>query len=196
MNNKLKIKLNFASGFTFLEVIIAVFIFVIAVVMVAQIFGSGYMGFKKSHLLQQNLETAQQAINILAKTLRTSEIINVTGNKEIKVFDYSRLSNNCIIYKFLDDGAALKVGSVTIDSSSENPLTDCQSSIFSPSQNMTSGKVYGNFFVVQNDPNNQTVGRITISMRVCLRESCEGNPKDEARLQTTVSLRNFEEVSS
>ena len=195
MNNKLKkIKGSTRRGFTFLEVIVATFIFVIAMVMIAQIFSSGYLGFRKARALQQDLEAAQQAINIMAKTLRTSAVISPDADgssKSIVVFDYSRSVNNCIKYEFPAEGAGLKIGSVTKD----NPET-CRDEQPGAGQNMTSGKVFGNFHIVPNDPDGppKETGRLTISMKVCLKEGCSGNPKNEARVQTTVSLRNYKEV--
>lgn len=195
-------KKSAVRGFTFLEVIVATFIFVIAMVMISQLFGSGYLGFKKSRSVQQDLEAAQQAINIMAKTLRTSAVIepDVEGDTTtIKILDYSRSANNCIIYEFFGGtDNVLRVGSTSIDLDlSDDPVADCDASSFTASQNMTSGRVNGSFYVVPNNPTGtpRETGRLVISMRVCLKESCTTNPKDEARIQTTVSLRNYRETN-
>ncbi len=178
------------KGFTFIEVIIATFIFVVIMTALVAVFGSALKSYKSGKAIQKDLEGAQQAMNIMAKTLRTSKIVSSTATA-ITVFDYSQddteesgPNKECIKYEF--SGNSLRSGSASV--------ADESACAVASTADMTTGTVTGNFYVVPSD--DDTAGKVMISAKVCPENGCAGNPRDEAKIQSTVSLRNeYEELA-
>lgn len=171
-------------GFTFLEVIIAVAIFAIIMVAVSGIFGKSFKSYRGTQAIQKDMENAQFALNLMAKTVRTSKIIvpSVTNTVlAIRIYDYSQLSNKCIEYKF--ENNKLKSGASNIADADEMLCTSTTSIVLS---DMTTETITGSFSVVPSSPT--VIGRVTISAEVCPPGGCSGAEKDRARVQTTVSL--------
>lgn len=174
------------KGFSLLEVVVAVFIFSLIMVFTASVFGRAFQGYRTAKVIQKDLENAQYAMNLVAKTIRTSKIIVPPATSTvlaIRVYDYSQLSNKCIEYKF--ENNKLKSGASNIADTDE---TLCISTTSIVPSDMTTGTIAGSFSAVPSSPT--VTGKVTISMKVCPSSPCPGNPKDEARIQTTVSLRN------
>ncbi len=187
------------KGFTFVEVIIATFVFVLIMTTLSVIFSSALKSLRSGKAIQKDLEGAQQAMNIIAKTLRTSKVVDpdipTLNASSITVYDYSQAdfvdpvdgpNKECIKYEF--SGNSLKSGAVTAANE------DACAAASVTTANMTTGTVTGNFYV---DPSTKDLaGKITIAVKVCPPNGCTGNPKDEAKVQSTVSLRNeYEELA-
>lgn len=181
-----------------MEIIIAMFIFTIMMTATTAFFGKSMFGYRSARAIQKDLESAQFAMNLIAKSLRTSTVfVPASGlNAGVKIYDYSQ--NKCIEYKF--DSGALQVATFNTGYdvepvNVETNKTDCQTRTLSGFSPMTIGTVTGSFYIIpSSDSPIKTVGRVTMSMKVCPESGCSGNPKDEAKIQSTVSLRDYKET--
>lgn len=176
-------RMNTVRGFTLIEVVVAMFIFVIIMTTVSGIFGRAFQGYRGAKAIQRDLEAAQYAINLMAKSLRTSSIIS-NSPTSVNIYDHSQ--DKCIVYRF-DSDNKLKI-------SSANPSFpgDKDTCTFSGTlSDMTTGYVAGNFLVVPSLAG--IVGKVTVSIKVCPPTGCTGSPRDEAKIQTSVSLRDYVE---
>ncbi len=177
------------KGFSFLEVIVATFIFSLIMVSASASFGKFFTAYRTTRAVQRDLENAQFAMNAIAKTLRTSTVItSITPapTNLIRVFDHSQDSlNPCMEFRF-------DVATGSLQSRNTESVVDvaaCQVYTFSNNfADMTTGYVTGNFSGAQSTSG--LAGKVTISAEVCPSSPCPGNPRDRARIQTTVSLRN------
>jgi len=186
----MRIKNKKTNGFSLIEVIIAMFIFVVVATAVSAIFGKIILAYKNTRTTQKNLENAQFAMNQMAKTVRTSSVISCNPNCSvnaniIRVYDYSQ--QKCIVYAF--------DGSHNLVYSYKNVLivdkdTGCVTGDYAgfSSGNAISGTVNAGNFAVTLPVDAVQTGRVTISMKVCADSAC----LSPATIQTTVSLRNKE----
>jgi len=182
------------NGFTLIEVLVSIFIFSLLMVVTFDFFSSSVFGYRNSKAIQRDLESAQYAMNIMTKTLRTSKVIDSNLNM-IRVYDYSRKTGTgkCIVYQF--SGDKLVSGSSNVADTNE---TLCTSALLIQTKEITAS--YINNFEFNVVPSSATsspkmVGRVTISAEVCATLNCAGTvygEKDVARIQSTVSLRNME----
>jgi prepilin-type N-terminal cleavage/methylation domain-containing protein len=179
------------KGFTFIELMIAVFIFALMMLAVTGIFSSSIGGYQKAKNVQKNLEDAQFIMNQMMKILRTSSIISFSAS-DIKVYDYS--SNKCYAYKFFPgQSGGIKVGSASVPLGNKEPLEYCSSS-FSP--NFSSMAAFyvesGSFYAIPSNPGsgaNGVLGKVTIALSICQNSSsCE---RDQVRIQSSVSLKDY-----
>jgi prepilin-type N-terminal cleavage/methylation domain-containing protein len=172
------------KGFSFLEVIVATFIFSIIMTTTAAVFGRSFTAYRTARAIQRDLENAQFAMNAIAKTLRTSTVLSLVpaSPSSIRVFDHSQTTNNCIQFIFNNDNSLESRSGTTADS------ILCGTYSFGSYTDMTTGFVTGNFSGAASASG--LVGRITISAEICPTNPCPGSPRDRARVQTTVSLRN------
>lgn len=198
MNFPKKQKVN---GFTFIEIIIAVFIFALMMMAVAGIFSSSIGGYQKARAVQKNLEDAQFVMNQIAKILRTSSIaddsfLDSIVSDSIVVFDYSQ--GKCFRYTF--DGNKIKFGKreapVLAGEEKElfekDPIAWCNSNKPNAPTPMADLNVTGKFKITKSKPSidneNGVLGKVTISMKVCSNVGCTA---DKADIQTSVSLRDY-----
>lgn len=218
-----KIKSEKLKGFTLLEVVVATFIFVLIMVTIIQIFGSGFSGYRKAKAVQKDLESAQQNMNMMAKVFRTSQVVwssdwigscglvsydvgtPAADSDAIRIFDYSQYK--CYRYEFTNSktGALnqMLVSSKTIMPTENKTACDLTNWPLNSSgtEIAIDKNVIGNFKIQGYTCNvglgvmeMNNFGKITIAMKVCPDTGCNGNPNDQAPIQTTVSLRNQKEV--
>ncbi|MFH0969475.1 MAG: prepilin-type N-terminal cleavage/methylation domain-containing protein [Patescibacteria group bacterium] len=187
------------GGFSFIEVIIAVFIFVLIMTAVSLMFTSLFSGYKNAKAIQKDLESAQFAMNLMAKNLRTSSIVSNGGTSDdIKFYNYSD-GGKCISYK-LAGSNKIQVASAPDPGDLEpDKLAWCTSKVLSYSDLTSTNSTYINklsFYAVLSDGVSaaKVVGKVTISMEICATSNCSGTEKDKARIQTTVSLRDYQET--
>lgn len=174
-----------------MEVIVAVFIFAIMMTATAAFFGKSMFSYRGARAIQKDLESAQFAVNLVAKSLRTGSIYDYKNKASafVKIYDHSQ--GKCIEYKF--ESSALKYSWGTpAGANDEEKRINCPATPLSALQSITAGTVTGFFDVIPSVPN--IVGKVTISMSVCPESGCSGNPKDEANIQSTVSLRDYKEA--
>lgn len=167
-------------GFTLLEVLVSLFIFSIVMMATAQIFGTAYSGYRMTRLVQRDIENAQFAMNVLAKTLRTSTVVSASGSRQlVKFFDYSQgTEGRCFLYQISADALQVASGDST-------GVNHCNGMTLNTFTTVTTGTVTGSFQVTPSDPATR-VGKVTISLVISEMTSVHS-----ARLQTSVSLRDF-----
>ena len=172
------------EGFTLIEVLVSLFAFLIIMTAVTNTFISGFSSYKNTKAAQKDVENAQFAMNSIAKELRTSTVVSSTATT-VRFYDYSQ--GRCIEYQL--DAGELKV-------SKRAPLdialvpTDCTSSGYPlPTalikSGMPGGSVTGRFRVVPSASSPSVVGKVTLSLQI------QEGSSDMARIQTTVSLRDY-----
>lgn len=174
-------KIKKQKGFSLLELLVAIFIFSVAVLVASIVFARSMQTYRNSNNIQNNLENAQFALNLMAKIIRQGQAVEVlSGNKEIKLFD----GEKCRGYKF-DAGNKLKTGS------------------FSGLCELSTGIIYNETLVENVDRNVskfilketdfvsslKQVGLVTIFIKLCSDTDCLKS--DKMTLQTSVSLRNY-----
>jgi prepilin-type N-terminal cleavage/methylation domain-containing protein len=197
----MEFKMKNKKGYTLVEVLVAIFIFVMIMSSAVYFFTSSIFSYKNTKAVQQDLQNAQYAMNLIAKTLRTSSLSGETVSMfkqirpNLRMFDYSQ--NKCIEYRINFASS----GKITSASASPGALvTDyvdwCKTAVLGQQQTMTTGYVEGMFMStasgVAPGPVN-IVGISTIYLKVCPQSGCTGNPNDEVHIQSSLSLRDFTE---
>ena len=177
MNNK-----NNKKGFTLVEVIIAMGIFVLVMSSSTVIFSSAFNSYREARNILESVESSQYAMNIMAKTFRTSSVMSGGGNSVI-VYDYSQ--EKCFEYEFSSSSGSLNRSEGVPDDPDDNPLDTCSPS--GSGSPVTSDNVSGTFQVIPTDEDGEVVGKITVSMTIT-----EGSA-NPVHLQTTTSLRDYVE---
>ena len=184
------------KGFSFVEMIIAIFIFSLVMVTVSGIFYNIFAGYRNAKAIQKDLEDGQYAINLISKTLRTSEIVEPTiqgMTYSIKAYDYSQAM--CVSYQYVSGRNKIQTAFVSDPGDSEpDKEAWCKDDVsFNNNEyhDLTSEIINNASFYFVPSVDNVSVGKVTISMEVCATTSCSGREKDRARIQSTVSLRNY-----
>lgn len=193
-------------GFTLLELIISMFIFVILMLATTTIFSGFFSGYQKAKITQKDLESAQFAMNNIAKILRTSSIIDPisAGNtSDLVSYDYSQ--GKCIEFNFdnsLGTYAMRADSNLTPDDPDPNKICSKQNIHNTTTEETVIGEdhfVDGYFSVTPSndgsDGNTKKIGKVTISMQICPQESganaCSTKTSDKVNIQTSVSLRDY-----
>lgn len=168
------------KGFTLMEMLVSLFIFMIIMASVAQIFSTAYSGFRVTRNVEHDIENAQYAINIIAKELRTGSVVSASGNQSaIQFYDHSQ--GKC--FRYWINANALKVASAASAS-----VANCSGQNFVTFAPISTGKVSGSFRVTPSASTGgppTRVGQVTIALEVA------ESTAHKARIQTTISLRDF-----
>lgn len=163
------------KGFTLIELMISIFIFMIIVSIVIEIFGKQVVTSRHARILQRNIEDAEFAMNYVAKTLRTSSLPTsedqgtttgsgsattttaaadqILGTDYVQVlyaYDYSQ--KECFKFSFeeVDDEGTLMV--YTIKEYDGEPIGNVvhictYDDNYSDGRKLTSGDVTGGFYM-------------------------------------------------
>lgn len=185
--------MNTKKGFSLIEVVVSMFIFVLVMISFSLIFSGILRAYYKGRNINENVENAQFAMSLIGKTVRTSTLKSPTGDNvdagTIVVYDYSQGTTNpglCIRYNFT--GTALTRSQANVDEASCGVGTT-----FSANVNMTSGSVTGRFFVTSSEggasDESLEVGKVTT--RLTITTGSGSNMTEPTNLQTTVSLRDY-----
>jgi Tfp pilus assembly protein PilW len=177
--NKQRKKLK---GFSMMEVVISLAMFVIIIVATAQIFTQSFSGYRYTKNLQKDTENAQLIMGILSKELRTSTIVSPNNPQNavssLKFYDHSQ--GACLAYR-------ISVGRVQVAKEDLASVAACNAANLTNYQTVSStGTVDGSFDVVPSDDSPRTVGRVTLTLRI--RTDLNGH---EEVIQNTVSLRDY-----
>ena len=184
-----QVNLSKKQGFTLIEVIVAMFIFSLMMVAISGVFVSFIKANRHARAVQQDMEDAEYAMNIIAKTLRTSSIVTIGATREtIEIYDYSQ--GRCFGYSF--NAGNLRVRSVAPTTANDPSTCAANLAALPPTayQNLTnSGNVLlsesGFVRKVETTKSPDAVGSITILITIQ-----EAGTTDKARVQTTVSLHD------
>ena len=187
---KLKAKKT-KKAFTLIEVIVAVFIFALMASAASGIFVKMIKSYRYAKVIQRDMESAQYAMNLITKTLRTSSIARCSTGLTcpgiptwIRVYDYSR--GECRMYSFNNNRLEERVPAPPIAATGPS---DCSGGIYGGSalsKSLTTGDVSGEFDVDITSSGTQ-MGKVTISMTI--------NSGDrDTNMQSSVSLRDYSEA--
>lgn len=167
------------KGFSLVEVMVSMFIFVIIMLAASQIFTQAFAGHRYTRNLQKDIENAQFIMGILSKELRTSTIVSPTGINNgvssIKFYDHSQ--QKCLSYRIT--GGRLEVASQNVASSAI-----CNGTSLTTYQTVSTGTITGSFDITSSQSTPRRVGKVTLGLRVQ-----EGT--HAASIQSTVSLRDY-----
>jgi prepilin-type N-terminal cleavage/methylation domain-containing protein len=169
------------KGFSMMEVVISLAMFVIIIVATAQIFTLSFSGYRYTKNLQKDTENAQLIMGILSKELRTSTIVSPSnpqdGISTLKFYDHSQ--GACLSYR-------ISLGHIQVARENLSSVAACAGASLTNYQTVSTGTVDGSFDVVPSDASPRTVGRVTMGLRI--RSDLSGH---EAMIQNTVSLRDY-----
>lgn len=166
-------------GFSLVEVMVSVFIFSMIVSMISGTFSAFLKNYSEAKRNASNIENAQFAMNLMAKTVRTSNVKDfVSDQKYLELYDYAQ--GKCIKYAYLSGDKKIQVS----ESVKPDPAS-CDFSNMSNSQDVTGDFIENvNFYVTPSGAS--TYGKVT--MAISLKETSQRT--SSLRIQTTVSLRN------
>lgn len=197
------------KGFSLLELIIAIFIFTLIMTTAVGVFSNIIKGYRKAKVTQRDLEDAQTAMNVLAKSLRTSVAVSCDGadctqapHQRVRIYDFSQ--TKCIEYS-VDTAMRKATQKSTLyvfpppadpqPSDSDLEMWCKGIASFSDTNDLVTDVNKGSLYVV---PSTATqAGRMTMSLEICPNATCNlVGATDAAIIQTTVSLRasNFKEI--
>jgi Tfp pilus assembly protein PilV len=199
------LKRTFYNGFTLIEAVVALFVFLIIMLSLSSTFTQSFAGYRNTRAVQKDVENAQFAFNLMAKELRTSTVVSSAGpSNTVKFYDHSQ--SICFKYTIDEVNRKLTVSQTGIineknslywdisgDPSSFNPVTACNSpseTFSNPPEDLvkienTGGNLTGKFVVISSNKNPKSLGKITTSLQIS-----EG-PKHTANVQTTSALRDY-----
>jgi prepilin-type N-terminal cleavage/methylation domain-containing protein len=163
-------------GFTLLEVIVALFVFSLAMVAVSGIFASFMRANKAVKTTQKGLEDAQQAINIMTKVIRTSSVVTSSAST-LRIFEYSADGDPaCRQYVF----SGTRITYATDSGGTPAPdIATCVGAPMSTPVNVVESQISGAFIVTPSASG--SAGKVTMLMTVT----------GEGSIQSTVSLRDY-----
>ena len=81
-------------GFSFVELVVAIFIFTLVMITMSSTYGKFFVAQKKTRAVQQNAEDARFAMELIAKSLRTSKVLSCNGETDcslISAVDVTKL---------------------------------------------------------------------------------------------------------
>jgi Tfp pilus assembly protein PilW len=159
------------NGFTLVEIIVAMSIFIVVISVVVSLFAMGLRGQRKVITLQNAQENARFLLGFIAKELRMSQINSVTATS----LDITRADGTNVIYLFDD-----------IEKQIERDDGSGSGSI-----NSDEVLVTGSFYGLGLGSGDNQQPRITIVMKV---ETTGTKPEERAEIsvQTTLCQRDLE----
>lgn len=170
------------SGFSLLEMMISMFIFVLAIVTAVSIFSSVSFTRKNSREIQKNMEDARTALDLMAKNMRMSIGLNGTTSM---IYMFNTSQGNCVSYKF--ESSKLKIAQKIPDASfSEAERCNTTNMTYNSSDyvDIIQNDVSGSFAIVPTSITSpKTVGKATIILTI-----------DGVNMQTSVSFRDYNNI--
>lgn len=170
------------KGFTMIELIVSMFVFVVIVTASAGAFTSAFTARQKAREMQRNLEEARTAIDMMSKNIRMSTKLRPAGTQST-IYMFNNSQEKCVSYTF-SGGKLYSNIYPTSDAPESASYPTCASTVGTTS--MISGDVSGRFLVVPNSESPETIGKVTIKMETTVGDSTE-------RIQTTLSLRDYKQ---
>lgn len=189
------------KGFTFVEVMIVMFVLVGVMMAATGIFSSMTKSYRKAALTQQDLEQAQFALNLMSKVLRTSfiKVPSAAASNATDIIVYDKSQGRCVRFQFT--GNKLRKVSVTPTGTNDKErMQNCDSgtSGIDSLTEVTNTYVGAGYFklvptVVNSDDEVVSLGKVTISMSICPASGCAASLP--VMIQSTVSHRIYKEIA-
>ncbi|HRZ95576.1 MAG TPA: prepilin-type N-terminal cleavage/methylation domain-containing protein [Candidatus Moranbacteria bacterium] len=185
MKNILKTK---NKGFSLIEMLVSIFISTLIMLSVTASFASAFKAQKKAREVQRGIEEAKGALEYMAKIIRMSS--NVQETSEVDgVSMYSKSLTQCVRFSYdsgeiLEERCSLKAGSEEKPCENGNQSGDCTGS-------------YSKTWITGEDVLNDlefSVGGDKIK-RVTIRMEMSDDYDPNAKLQTTVSARDYKDIN-
>lgn len=158
------------KGFTLIELIVAVALFVIVISIVISLFTTGLMGYRKVMAIQNVQENGLFLLEFIAKEIRMS---TVNSNPNIYTLKITRPNGESITYSFT--GGAINRTSP----SASGPINSPEVS------------VSGRFYTLGIGTGDNQQPRVSIVMKV-ESTSAKVEEKSEINIQATLSPRNLD----
>ena len=169
------------KGFSLVETLVAVSIFSFLMVTIVGVFSNLLKNYTIAKKTQKNIENAQYAMNLIAKTIRTSNVPAIGAPYSMTtfgVFDYSQ--GECIQYEYDSLNKKIQVATTT------DVATDLSGCVSFGSIPATSYSDLANNIASANisavPTVGATLGKVTISLEV-------QNDPSQIPIQMSVSLR-------
>jgi len=161
-----KKKKNFLSGFTLIEVLVAVGIFLMTIIALSQIFVTVIRSERVAYALLNNENNIRNALESMARTIRMGTNFDLPDNSQLG-FDYN-VNNDCLTSKNCDH-----IIYYFRNNSLEEYLSEKGSSVFSsPSLSMIDPQIIieqGSFEQIGNPANEQPTIIIRLKAKVTVR---------------------------
>jgi len=165
------------GGFSLIEVLVSTLIFTAVMVSVVGIYSKLMLSYQNIRSIQRNTEEAGFAMNLMAKSIRTSSVLSYVASN-LDTYDYSQ--QKCIRYHY--SGTKLQVATGV-----GSDVASCGS--WSSYSDLTAADISNAYFSA-TPTSAGVVGRVTIALVVCAKANCAASNAGKTTLQTTVSLRN------
>lgn len=166
-----------------METLIAILIFSLTFTMLAATFSSFLKNYNETKKSQRAIENAQYAMNLMAKTLRTSTLSGSPVINSFPLVAYDHSQGICIEYSY--DAAGHK-----LQFRQSNAASDCASAVFgNPVADLTQGNIAGasiNAIATDNSTYPATLGRVTILLEI---SKDPDSASKTVPVQMSVSLR-------
>jgi prepilin-type N-terminal cleavage/methylation domain-containing protein len=168
------------SGFSLVESMISIFLFSLVAVLLSGVFSNFLKNYLTAKKTQMSAESAQYAINLMSKSLRTSSVIS-TGSFPLKSYDYSQ--NMCILY-------SLTSGKITTGRIAPTAVGDINSCVWTNINSANTADLTPDDVEIVNVEAIATdmagkLGRVTVALKI--KEI--GQTSSALPIQMTVSLR-------
>ena len=182
MNIKIIKKTKNKSGFSLLEMIIAMAISSIIILSVVSVFAAAVKTQNEARINQKKVEAAGAAMEIMAKTIRMSSYLVVSEDKTA-VYMYNNSQNKCVSFKLSLSGTLLQMAERDL-LSGENPAIHCTAPGYGSPLSIVRNVSGLSFQVTKtndgSDGNSKVIGKATILIKI-------GN----SNLQTSVSFMGY-----
>ena len=180
-------------GFTLVEIMMSLFIFLMIMTAASNIFVEAFQGYRNTRAVQRDLENAQFLLTSLAKELRTSSIVSpgtIGDVQSVKFYDHSQ--KLCTEYRLNSGSGEVQKASVAIATPipPTRPTDICAATPLGSFLTVSTGTVSGHFVVTPSrgepeSPTPKRLGQVTITLQV------NEGATHFARIQSTVSLRDY-----
>ncbi|MFZ2975678.1 MAG: prepilin-type N-terminal cleavage/methylation domain-containing protein [Candidatus Moraniibacteriota bacterium] len=175
------------SGFSLLEMMISMFIFVLTIVTAVSIFSNVSFTRKNSREIQRNMEDARTALDLMAKNMRMSIGLdyNVVGNNQA-IYMLNSSQSNCVSYRF--SGGKLQIaqevlGTAPLEADKCKPVGGTGVT-YGPYVDVIENNVTGSFVITTTLTGaTRRVGKATIILTV-----------NGVNMQTSVSFRDYNNI--
>lgn len=170
------------QGFSLLEMMISMFIFVLAIVTAVSIFSGVASTRQNSREIQKNMEDVRTALDLMAKNMRMS-IGLVDDGTDQRIYMFNTSQNSCVSYMF--SGSKLQMSQVFPTSSLPEDEKCLPANIsYGSYQDIIQSDVSGSFEIIPTSITSpKTVGKATIILTI-----------DGVNMQTSVSFRDYNNI--